>query len=35
VFARLKGSEENDSGAVAERMRVLRLVAQTYDIAVC
>jgi hypothetical protein len=34
VFARLKGSEENDSGAVAERMRVLRLVAQTYDIAV-
>jgi hypothetical protein len=32
VFARLKGSEENDSGAVAERMRVLRLVAQTYDI---
>jgi hypothetical protein len=34
VFARLKGTEENDSGAVAERMRVLRLVAQTYDIAV-
>jgi hypothetical protein len=34
VFARLKGSEENDSGAVAERMRILRLVAQTYDIAV-
>src|SRR5215216_5751130 len=34
VFARLKGSEENDSGAVAERMRVLRFVAQTYDIAV-
>jgi hypothetical protein len=34
VFARLKGSEENDSGAVADRMRVLRLVAQTYDIAV-
>ncbi len=34
VFARLKGSEENDSGAVGDRMRVLRLVAQTYDIAV-
>jgi hypothetical protein len=34
VFARLKGSEENDSGAVADRMRVLRLVAQTYDITV-
>lgn len=34
VFARLKGSEENDSGAVAERMRVLRLVAQRYDLAV-
>jgi len=34
VFARLKGTEENDSGAVGDRMRVLRLVAQTYDIAV-
>jgi hypothetical protein len=34
VFARLKGSEENDSGPVAERMRVLRLVAQKYEIAV-
>jgi hypothetical protein len=34
VFARLKGSEENDSGAVGEMMRVLRLVAQEYDIAV-
>jgi hypothetical protein len=34
VFARLKGSEENDSGTVADRMRVLRLVAQTYNIAV-
>lgn len=34
VFARLKGTEENDSGAVGDRMRVLRLVAQEYDIAV-
>ena len=34
VFACLKGSEENDSGAIAERMRVLGLVAQVYDIAV-
>ncbi|MDP9475484.1 MAG: AAA family ATPase [Actinomycetota bacterium] len=34
VFARLKGSEENDAGPVADRMRVLRLVAQKYDIAV-
>ncbi|MDP9475316.1 MAG: helicase RepA family protein [Actinomycetota bacterium] len=34
VFARLKGSEENDSGPVADRMRVLRLVAQKYNIAV-
>ncbi len=34
VFARLKGSEENDSGPVADRMRVLRLVAQKYDIGV-
>ncbi len=34
VFARLKGSEENDSGAVGDRMRVLRLVAQKHDIAV-
>jgi hypothetical protein len=34
VFARLKGSEENDSGAVGDRMRVLRLVAQRYGIAV-
>jgi AAA domain len=34
VFARLKGSEENDSRAIAERMRVLNLVAQVYDIAV-
>lgn len=34
VFARLKGSEENDSGAVGDRMRVLRLVAQKYDIGV-
>lgn len=33
-FAGLKGSEENDSGPVADRMRVLRLVAQKYDIAV-
>jgi hypothetical protein len=34
VFARLKGSEENDSGSVGHRMRVLRMVAQIYDIAV-
>ncbi len=34
MFARLKGSEENDSGAVSDRMRVLRLVAQKYDIGV-
>jgi RecA-family ATPase len=34
VFAQLKGSEENDSGPVADRMRVLRLVAQKYGIAV-
>ncbi len=34
VFARLKGSEENDAGPVADRMRVLRLVAQKYHVAV-
>jgi hypothetical protein len=34
VFARLKGSEENDSGAIAERMRVLGLAAQRYNIGV-
>jgi hypothetical protein len=34
VFAHLKGSEENDSGAIAERMSVLGLVAQVYDIGV-
>ena len=34
VFAKLKGSEENDAGPVADRMRVLRLVAQKYNIAV-
>lgn len=34
VFARLQGSEENDAGPVADRMRVLREVAQKYDIAV-
>jgi len=34
VFARLGGSEENDSGPVADRMRVLREVAQKHDIAV-
>ncbi len=34
VFARLKGSEENDAGPVADRMRILRLVAQKYDIGV-
>jgi hypothetical protein len=34
VFARLKGSEENESGVIAERMRVLNLVAQKYNIGV-
>jgi len=34
VFAHLKGSEENESGVIAERMRVLNLVAQRYNIAV-
>jgi hypothetical protein len=34
VFARLRGSEENDAGAVGDRMRVLRLVAQRHGIAV-
>ena len=34
VFARLKGTEENDAGVVGDRMRVLRLVAQKHDIAV-
>lgn len=34
IFAGLKGSEENDSGPVYDRMRVLRLVAQKYNIAV-
>ena len=34
VFARLKGSEENDAGPVADRMRTLRLVAQRHNIAV-
>jgi hypothetical protein len=34
AFARLKGSQENDSGPVADRMRVLRETAQKYDIAV-
>jgi hypothetical protein len=34
VFARLKGSEENDAGPVADRMRVLRQVAQEQNIAV-
>src|SRR5215213_7808573 len=34
VFARLKGSEENESVVIAERMRVLNLVAQRYNIAV-
>ena len=32
VFARLKGSEENESGVIAERM--LNLVAQRYNIGV-
>jgi hypothetical protein len=34
VFAKLKGSEENDAGPVADRMRVLRLVAQRDNLAV-
>jgi hypothetical protein len=34
VFARMKSTEENDSGAVGDRMRVLRLVAQKYGLAV-
>ena len=34
VFAKLKGSEENDAGPVAERMRVLRHEAQRYNLAV-
>jgi hypothetical protein len=34
VFARLKGSEENESGVIDERMRVLNLVAQRYNIGV-
>ena len=34
VFSGLKGSEENESGPVGYRMRVLRLVAQKHDIAV-
>jgi len=34
VFAGLKGSEENDSGSVADRMRTLRFVAQKYNLAV-
>src|SRR5215207_2872532 len=34
VFARLKGSEENESGVIAERMRVLNLVAQQYNVGV-
>jgi hypothetical protein len=34
VFARLKGTEENDARVVGDRMRVLRLVAQKHDIAV-
>jgi AAA domain len=34
VFAKLKGSEENEAGPVADRMRVLRGVAQKYDLAV-
>lgn len=35
VFSGLKGSEENESGPVGDRMRVLRLVAQKHNIAVC
>lgn len=31
-FAKLKGSEENDSGPVADRMRVMNLAAQEHDI---
>jgi hypothetical protein len=34
VFARLKGSEENDSGPVGDRMRALTLAAQKHNIAV-
>jgi hypothetical protein len=34
VFARLNASEENDAGVIGDRMRVLRLIAQTYDIGV-
>jgi hypothetical protein len=34
VFARLKGTEENDAGVVGDKMRVLRLAAQKHDIAV-
>ena len=34
VFAGLKGSEENEAGPVADRMRMLRLVAQRYNLAV-
>ncbi len=34
VFAKLKGSQENEAGPVADRMRVLRLVAQRYNLAV-
>jgi Bifunctional DNA primase/polymerase, N-terminal/Primase C terminal 1 (PriCT-1)/AAA domain len=33
VFARMKGKQENDSGEVGDRLRVLRLVAQQYDLA--
>jgi AAA domain len=34
IFARLKGSEENDSGPVGDKMRVLREIAQKFDLAV-
>ena len=34
VFARLKGSEENDAGPVGHKMRVLREIAQKHDIGV-
>ena len=34
VFARLNANEENDAGVIGDRMRVLRLIAQTYDMAV-
>src|SRR5215218_1221534 len=34
VFAHLNRSEENESGVIANRMRVLNLVAQRYNIAV-